>query len=401
MRFARVFFVGGLLAAVPLRAVYAPLPEQDQEKDWTVTLRTGVSHDSNIFGAPEPTSASPAGTPGPISSLVYEAAPTIAFNGSLSDRTFAALGYTATVDHFVDRPGDKTLDSHDLLVRLAHAFSPAANIDVSDQYQIVKNPESLLAGLPVNTDQSFKRNEANARLLTSPRPKLGATLKARSVLVRYDNAVLGRSLDRIENLFGGAASYDLLPELKWVGEYRHEDIYYRKAGELKNKRSDFLIGGADYAIAKKFALTGRLGGEWRQRAAEQNASAPYAEFSAKYDYAPRSFLAAGYVYAFEETSNVALYNDTQVSRVFVNVQHAVSGLVFASASATYEPSQLQGRRGVKDIDETTTRLGVALTWLPTKHWAVSGSFDYDNVRSDDPNRGQRRERFGLGAAYTF
>ena len=71
MNFARAFLISGLLAALPARAIYAPLPDQSDEETWTVTLRAGIMHDSNIFGAQN----------GAISSLVYQASPKIAFNG--------------------------------------------------------------------------------------------------------------------------------------------------------------------------------------------------------------------------------------------------------------------------------------------------------------------------------
>lgn len=392
MYYLRASIVTLLLAALPARAVYAPLPEPELQQDWVVTLRAGVIHDSNIFGADE----------GAISSMVYQAAPGIAYNGSLTDQTFASFNYQLSVDHFADRPGDRTLDSHTIMARLAHAFSPTSVMDVSDTYQIAKNPESLLAGLPINTDQSFKRNELNARWEASPLPKAGFTLKARSISYRYDNPRLARSIDRIENLYGVEGSYDVLPEFKAVGEYRHEDIFYRERGdEQKNKRTNFLIGGFDYAVARKLALTGRVGGQWRRRAAERSTSSPYAEFSAKYDYARRSFLAAGFVHTFEETSNLDFYTDTRVNRFFVNVQHALTGLLVASGSFTFEPSQLQGRRGVADVDETTHRLGFGLTWLPTPRWSFTASFDYDKVDSDAPGRGQQRERVGVSGSYVF
>ncbi len=391
MNFARVLLISGLLAALPAWAVYAPLPDQSREDAWVVTLRAGVMHDSNIFGAQH----------GAISSIVYEASPKIAFNGSLTDQTFAAFAYTLTLDHFDNRPGDKTLDSHDLFARLAHAFGPATNIDVSDDYQIAKNPESLLAGLPVNSNQSFKRNELDARFVTTLTPKVGTTVKFRSINFDYDNASLGAQLDRTENLFGLSGSYALLPELGLVGEYRREDISYRVGGSTKNKTSDFLIGGFDYAVAKKLSIGARLGEEWRSRSSERSTSGIYAELSGKYNYAKDSFVTGGYVHTLEESSNVALYNDTRVNRFFVNVEHALSALVVASASLTYEPSQLQGRRGHADVDETTTRAGVAVTWLPTPRWAYSASFDHDEINSDDPVRGQQRDRFGVSAGYTF
>ncbi|HYP16298.1 MAG TPA: outer membrane beta-barrel protein [Opitutus sp.] len=391
MNLARALLIGGLLTSLPAWAVYAPLPDQDQGKDWSVSLRAGVAHDSNIFGAQS----------GAISSMVYGVSPKVAYNGSLTDQTFAAFGYTLTLDHIVDRPGEKTLDSHDLMARIAHAFSRTANIDVSDYYQIAKNPESLLAGLPLNTNQSFKRNEFNARFTTSPLPKFGTALKFHSVAYDYDNAVLAASLDRTENLFGASGSYDVLPEAKAVIEYRRENIDYRTGGNTKNKDTDFVIGGVDYAVAKKMSLSARLGHQWRNRVYGPSTSGLYAEFSSKYDYAERSFLAAGFVRTFEETSNVATYSDTRVNRLFVNLQHALSALIVASGSFTYEPSVLQGRLGNPDADETTTRAGVAITWLPTQHWSVSASYDHDKVRSDDPGRGQKRDRVGVSVGYAF
>ncbi|MDB6168167.1 MAG: hypothetical protein JWM88_1031 [Verrucomicrobia bacterium] len=391
MNHARVLIVGGLTAALPAFAVYAPIPEQEQGKEWTVTIRGDVSHDSNIFGAQS----------NEISSTVYEVAPRIAFNASLTDQTFASASYEAIIDHFANRPGDKTLDSHNLSARLAHAFSSASNLDLSDDYSIARNPESLLAGVPINTDQSYRRNEFNGRFSTSLVQKLGATLKVRSILYRYDNANLAAGLDRTENLFGIAGNYDLLPELKGVAEYRHETIRYRTGGANKDKDTDFVIGGFDYALAKTLTATGRLGYQWRHRDRERSTSAPYVELSAKRDYARGSYVSAGYVYTFEETSNVAVYNDTKVNRFFVNVQHAISPLLVASASVTYEPSVLQGRRGFPNADETTTRAGAGLSYLPSKNWTLTVHYDYDDVNSDDPSRGQNRERYGAGATFTF
>jgi hypothetical protein len=391
MKFARLFLIGTATAISSARAIYAPVPDTGIQKDLQVSLRLGVLYDNNIFGAQS----------NPISSAVYQASPRIAYSASLSDQTFASVGYTLTLDHFDRRPGTKTLDSHDLTARLAHAFSPTSSADVSDQYQIAKNPESLLAGLPVNSNQSFKRNELNARYVASPLPKFEGTIKFRSVNYRYDNPVLAGSLDRTENLFGLSASEAVAPKMKAVAEYRHEDIAYRTDGSMKDKQSDFLIGGVDYAVAKKFSLTSRFGNQWRKRSSERSTSGLYTEISAKYDYAERSFVTAGYVYTLEETSNVALYNDTRVNRMFVNVQHSLSALLVASGSVTYEPSQLQGRRGIPNADETTTRVGVALTWLATPQWSFTGSFDHDRIVSDIRSRGQERDREGVSATYAF
>ena len=391
MNFTRLFVIGGLLTAVPAWAVYAPIPEQEQGKEWIVTLRAGISHDSNIFGSQT----------GEISSMVYEFSPKIAFNASLSDQTFASASYALTVDHFDNRPGDKTLDSHDLAAGIDHSFSPVTTLHFSDDYSIVRNPQSAISGVTLNTDQSYKRNEFDGRFETNLAPQIGAALKFQTVNYAYDDDTLATELDHTESLFGLSLNYDVLPEMKTVGELRHSDILYKDGGGTKDKHSDFLIGGVDYQVAKKLTATGRLGYEWRQRDGESDASAPYVELSLKYDYAVQSYFSAGYVYTFEENSDVVNYNDTKVNRLFFNVQHALSALVIASASVDYEPSQLQGRHGVPNADETTTRLGFALTYLPAKNWRLTASYDYDNIDSDVPARGQDRERVGVSAAFTY
>lgn len=391
MIFLRLLIVAGLIAAVPLRAVYAPIPAQEQTKDLTVSVRGGATYDTNLFGAA--TSA--------VESMVWEFAPRISYNASPTDKTFLAMSYGLTLNYFNDRPGEKLVDSHDAMVRLAHQFSQTTTIDVTELLMISRNPESLLAGVPLNTDQSFNRNQIDGRLDTKFNGKIGGTMKVRSIYYNYRNATLGRSLDRIENLFGASVDYAVLPEIKAVAEYRHQDVYYRKLGETKNKRSDFVMAGFDYDLARKLTITGRLGQEWRERAAERDTKAPYAEFSLKYDYAEGSFLAAGYGYTLEETSDTTRFTDTKVNRLFANLQHRVTALITASASLAFEPSELQGRAGQGDINEDTARVGLGMSYLPTKNWTIALTYDYDHVDSEDPNRDLRRERTGLNATYSF
>lgn len=387
----RVILVGGLLASGPLHAVYAPIPEQEQGEDLVLSARVGVSHDSNLFGA----------ATDEVSSAIFSVAPRLAYNASLTAQTFFSGAYGITLDYFEGRPGDKLLDSHDLNLRLAHQFSQATTIDVNNMFMISRNPESLLAGIPLNPDQSFQRNQLDARLDTAVGAKVGITLKARSVYYNYRNASLGRNLDRIENLYGVSGDYAVLPEMKVVAEYRHQEVYYRKLGETKNKTSDFVMTGFDYEVAQKLSASARVGVEFRRRASERDATSPYAELTAKYDYARQSYILGGYGYSFDESSDTTRFTDMQVNRFFVNLQHSITALIVGSASLGYEPSQLQGRRGFADVDEDTTRLGAALSYLPTKDWTISATYDYDRVNSDDPARGMKRSRVALNASHTF
>lgn len=373
-------------------AIYAPIPEQEQGKPLTFKLGASAYHDSNIFG----------GATGEISSMVYNVSGTVAYNGSLDDQTFLSASYQLSNDHIVDRPGSKDLVSHALTARLAHSFSADSNIDVSAGYNIAKNPQSLLAGIPLNTDQSFKRGQLDVRYTTTAGQKTGIIAKYRFINFAYDNAVLGASLDRAEHLLGLEGNYALLPETKLVAEYRFQSIGYDSGAAFKDKDSNFLMGGVDYNPGENVLMSARAGFEAREREAGPNTTAPYVELSSRYTYAEGSFLAAGYTYTIEEPSDVASYTDTDVNRLFVNLQHRLTGTLTAAGSLTYEPSRLQGRAGVHaDIDEKTTRFGLSLTWQPTTNWSVSGTCDLDDVNSDDPARGQKRSRYGVSARFTF
>jgi len=391
MKLPRKALFVSLLACSTAFAVYAPIPEREQGKAWSATLRAGFGSDSNLFGTPD----------GETDSVFATALAKIAFNASLTDQTFASAHLQTTFDHFEDRPGDKDLMSHELLARIAHSVSRVTSIDVYDFFQITENPESLLAGIPLSTEQSFKRNQFDSSFSTAVTGKISATVKYRNVYYANNNAILGADLDRAENLYGLAGTYGLLPEIKLVGEYRHLDIAYDRNGGLKDKKSDFLLAGVDYTTPKKITLSARLGAEWRDRKGEDSTTSPSAEFSVKYDYADQSFVAAGYAYALEEASNVALYTDSEVNRVFANVQHAFTPIFVGSASLTCESSKLQRRAGQSDIPETTLRLGVGFHVLFDKNWSLSATYDWDRIDSDDSSREMERHRFSLLATFAF
>lgn len=372
-------------------AVYAPIPEQEQGKALSFQMGASVYQDSNIFGA----------ATGEIDSLVYSVSPSVAYNASVDDQTFVSASYNLNLDHFVDRPGKKNLTSHALNARVAHAFSSSTNIDVSDSYQISKNPQSLLAGLTLNTDQSFKMNLFNARFTTAANPKTGVVIKYRNIDYAYDLGTLAAQLDRMEQLAGLEVSFAALPVTKLAAEYRYQNVAYDVSSATKDKRSHFVLGGVDYNPSEAVTLTFRGGVEDRMREGAASTTGPYAELSTRYTYGQNSFVSGGYVYTLEEASDVTRFTDTKVSRFFVNVQHRLSPLVTASGSLTWEPSQLQGRTGVADVDETTTRLGLAISWLPTKNWTISATLDADKIASDDPIRDQDRTRYGVSARFSF
>ncbi len=375
-------------------AVYAPIPEQEQGKLLTIYATAGAYYDSNIFGAPSDE----------LSSMVYQVSPRFVFNVSATDQTLVSVSYQLSVDYFADRPGKQFLDSHNASASVRHTFSPRLELELSDSYQLSKNPESLLPGLStvLNTDQSYSLNQFDGRLAANLTKRTGLTLKTRVATFSYDNAVLAEELDRSEYLAGLALTHALLPEIQAVAEYRHQTIRYTDGGETKDKDSDFALVGADYVLSARTALSGRIGAEYRRRKGAGDEAMPYAELAVKADYAKGSYVSAGYGFSVEEVSNLDVYTDMEVHRFFANVQQTLSPRLVATGSLSWEPGRLNGREGVSlDRDETNAKLGLALIYRLNTRWTISATVDRDDVTSDDPGRMLKRTRGGLTVRCVF
>jgi hypothetical protein len=394
MRHSRPLLVAaslGICAAA--RAVYAPIPVQEQGKDLTISLETGISYNTNIFGAASDD----------IASTVFEEQAKLSYNASLTDTTFASAHFTPTVDYFTNRPGTKLLYSQEVDGRIAHSFSPTSALDVTDTFNYNQNPEALLNGTqtPINTDQTLLSDEFDGRFSFAPTEKLGLVIKERTTYFDYTDAILGNELNRFENTYGLEGDFSMLPDFKLAGEYRHEDVDYENNPGENDKHTDFLMVGFDYQAGPKLSASVRVGGEHAHRDGLSDETTPYAEVSAKYDYAKGSFVSIGYTYSLEETSDPIHFSDERVNRMFINLQHAFTSLIVGSASFDYEPAVLVGRPPQVDIDEDSTHAGVALSYLPTKNCTVSATYDYDFVDSGLSYRGLNRSRVGVSATFVF
>jgi hypothetical protein len=190
--------------------------------------------------------------------------------------------------------------------------------------------------------------------------------------------------------------------LQTVGEYRHQTIRYGSGGGRKDKDSDFALGGLDYVINPRAALTARLGAEYRRRKGADDDVLPYAELAAKADYGKGSYASIGYGFSVEEVSNLDVYTDMAVHRFFANLHHVVTPRLIAGASLSWAPGRLNGREGISpDRDETNTRAGLALSYRAGVRWTVSATLDRDDVESEGPGRELKRTRAGVSARWLF
>jgi len=393
--FAAALFAIALPA--PTHATYAPIPPVEQGRLLTLYVGANYYYDSNIFGAPADG----------ISSLVFQLQPNAVLNLSLADQTLLTASYQPSLDYFDNRPDDKLLVSHTITARLAHTFSPRLDAEISDTYQIIKNPESLLPGIAgnnavANPDQSlnYNRFDAKAALTATPRDTIKAALAAENF--SYKNPWLRHDLNHAQYTAALQATHSVRENLQTIAEYRYNAIRYARDGALKNKDTHALFIGADYAPTKITACTARLGLEQLLRKNAPDATLPYIELAAKHDFLNNSYIAAGYTFTVQETSDALTYTDTYAHHFFINAQYGLTRQLLLTTTIDWQPSRLNARANLApDINETTLKTGAALTCLLGPRWTFSFTIDYDNINSDNPQRDLTRIRTGFRGRWVF
>ena len=222
----------------------------------------------------------------------------------MMDQTFLSASYRLTLDYFDNRPGDKLLDSQVISQRASglHALTKETTLDVSDAFvvgfEIPGRPSTACRSIPTSHSDS---NEANARFNTTLSAQDRAYHQRR---VRCSTAISTRSWAPVSitrKIFTGSRrttpSSRISGAISSTGMRR--SITRTRAATRTRPPISLLVGG-DYDVGEKITASGRFGVEYRKRDEERNATSPYVEISSKYAYAQGSFLAAGYVYTFEE-----------------------------------------------------------------------------------------------------
>lgn len=382
-----------LTAATTLLAVYAPIPSQEQGEALSGSIASGVYYDSNIFGSQD----------GRISSVVGQIAPHVDYNHSLSDQTFFSANYDLQVLIFENRPGsDDVLANNFLNARIDHTFSPTLFASISDNFSYTMNPESaVIAGQPLQTDQSYFYNQVEAEALWNITEKWSLEGVFRNQFWFYDDNQLADELDRVQWATGAEVGYLFLPELTIVGEYRFEYDDYTDNSPPKSSFSNYFLAGADYNMTERFLVQARVGAEYRIRESNPDRTSPYGELTLLYLLTERSYVSGGLVYGIFETSDTSSFLDQENLDLNLNFEYFVFPKIALSGSLTYQYAQMNGRGFTPDANEYTYRAGVGVSYLITDNWAAWIDYDYDLVDSQVPGRNQVRNRVGGYVRYTF
>jgi len=116
----------------------------------------------------------------------HEFSPKVAYNASVTDQTFMSLSYQLIIDQYDNRPVKKTLDSHLLSARVAHAFTQGRHSTWWMFFNSRETP-SRCSTHPLNAT-SHSAQRTRRQFYDGAQRKLGLIVKARTVDYQYRNA---------------------------------------------------------------------------------------------------------------------------------------------------------------------------------------------------------------------
>lgn len=413
-----------------------------QTKPWAVGAALRGFYDDNYYTYPG-TAALPR-----LHSWGFDVSPSAAYNLNRG-QTVVGLSYLYDLRWYADRPhlapgvsrkgkGPRDDQSHQVNLKLSHAFNTRFSLDVKDSFVIAQEPSiidpSISTTVPARSEGDNIRNQAGLQFTAALMEHFNVVLGYSNTFYDYQQdtqdlpAVQGpfgsRSavLDRMEHQINVDGNYQILPKTTLslgytfiYTDYTSQDLIAAGIpGSARDSKAHAVTIGAKQQINPQFVVAGKVGVEvttydsplWSD---ETN---PYAEASGTWNYATGSSLQVGLRHMRVPTDvrvlpNGSVNSDSEATSVFISVTHQIASKISVNAMGQYQHSTFNGsgKGAGNDLADDLFYGGVTLTYQFTKNVAAEVGYTYDRLDSDivfgAAPRSFYRNRFFFGTRLNY
>jgi hypothetical protein len=387
-----------------------------QQKPWAVGAALRGFYDDNYYTYPG-TAALPR-----LHTWGFDISPSASYNLNRG-QTVLGASYLYDFRWYADRPhlapgqsrkgkGPRDDQSHQLNLKLSHAFNTRFSLDVKDSFVIAQEPAiidpSISTTVPARSEGDNIRNQAGVQFTAALLEHFNVVLGYANTIYDYQQDagdVLGgigsRSavLDRMEHQINIDGNYQILPKTTLSLGYTFLYTDYTSSdpiavgipGSIRDSKAHAVTIGAKQQINPQFVVAGKVGVEvttydsplWKDEVG------PYAEASATWGYAPGSALQVGLRHMRVPTDvrvlpNGKLNSDSEATSVFISVTHQIASKILINAMGQYQHSTFNGAGSGSsgDLADDLFYGGVTLTYQFTKNIAAEVGYTYDRLDSD-------------------
>jgi len=418
------FITSAGLAALGLSTLQAAhIPAGvDGSKPWSISAALRGFYDDNYNTAPD--------GPAKLEAFGYEVTPSFSLNLPL-DQTFIGLSYVYSLRWFEERPGRNYDQSHQVNLRLDHAFSERYKVEISDSFVVAQEPQILddVAGgitVPFRTEGDNIRNKGEIDFTIQMTRLLGLVLGYANTYYNYEQDGIGsRSalLDRMEHLGSIDLRWQALPQTIAILGYQFGVTHYTGDDPIlinpitlvpvdpddRDNRSHFFYVGVDQNFSPQLNASIRAGVQHVDYEDSDlgNETDPFLDASLTYTYNPGSYLLVGARYAHHAT-DVAMLNatgdeitsDAQSATLYVSLAHKITSKLTGSLIGQYQHSSFNGGAANSDSEQLYVA-GANLTYKFNQHWSAETGYNFDKLDSEVRGRDYDRHRVYIGVRATY
>ena len=318
-------------------------------------------------------------------------------------RTKISLSSGGGVSYYFDRQSDRSYDLNSFLsLTLTHRATPRLTLGAT-VYAAYQSEPNFAFNLSTNRrsgDFFFTSDRFTVAYQIAPRwsSVTGYTLG----LVKYQDSAIGAAQDRLEHTLSEEIKYLILPTTSAVAEYRFGIVDYDRFA--RDSTTHFLLAGVDHSFTPRLGVSARGGVEFRSYEENGDHTSPYFEGTLSYALAPRSSISWTNRYSIEEPDVPGSPMRTTF-RTGLQVSYAVTPRITATLSGFYQHDNNDGGQVQANTSPSFTEnafdLALAVRYAVTRHFAVEAAYSHTEVTSDISLREYARNRYSLGANYSF
>ncbi len=332
-------------------------------------------------------------TPSGEGSLFVGENVTLSYNRSTEPTQFYLLGIGRFDQYFNvsrnDVDGNVTMSlTHNFSTRLSFYASVFAAYQTAPNFQSNVGPENVVS-------DHFYTNDIFS-LTYHWFPRFSMITSYTFNRVKYAQASIGNSQDRVENTFSEKFQFSLTRRTNLIGEYRFEPINYDTAPT--DSTTHFILAGIDHNLTEHLIVHARAGESFRSLENDGSTASPYLESSLDYVSSNHS-LSWTSSYGFESPTTAGV-TTTKTWRTGLKLTYGLTSRLTSTAGVYYHHDENTGgtsSTGTQDSFDLT----LGLLYTINKHFSLGLNYNHTTLGSLGSTPGYSENRYFGGLTYTY
>jgi hypothetical protein len=210
--------------------------------------------------------------------------------------------------------------------------------------------------------------------------------------VKYAQASIGDSQDRVENTLGEKFQFNLTRRTQLVGEYRFETINYDTAPN--DSTNHLILAGINHNLTEHLIVHARAGESFRSLENDGATTSPYFESVVDYVSSNHS-LSWTSSYGFESPTAAGV-TTTKTWRTGLRLTYNLTSRLTSATGVYYHHDENEGA-GAQDSFDLTA----GLRYFINKHFTIHLDYSHTTLGSLGSTPGYSRNSYFGGVTYTY